>query len=507
MPMLSRLSLRVQLLASYILLLAIALVSITVALLVFLGTRPAPPTPTYQRLAGIVQGLNTRSIVQEFAPRLRGLPEDVTAIQALLDEFSETRGVRVLWVITINGQQTVLYDSEKVFADQESIKINDDVFISAPLQQTLVPSSRQLYGSFVDPNTQMEWLFGGIGREVILRRTPATSLILLAEPRPKVSFGEVLQDFSSALLPPLIQAGIVGLLVAFVLAYLISRGLVRPLNMLVKGAAAMAKGDYHYRVQDVGPAEIRVLAGAFNHMGAEVEAAQQSQRDFLANVSHDLKTPLASIQGYSQAIMDGVTRDSPEAARVIYDEAARLNRLVVELTDLMRMQSGRLSMKTEALDVGEIATALGTRLAVVARKKNITMKLKTAPMPQIAGDGDRLAQVLTNLISNAIKFTPSGGEILVKTRVNQGGVEVIVQDSGIGIPPADLPRVFERFYQVDKARGPQRGTGLGLAIVQEIVQAHGGRISVQSAGEDQGSTFTVWLPSPQLSTLISRSAR
>jgi signal transduction histidine kinase len=205
--------------------------------------------------------------------------------------------------------------------------------------------------------------------------------------------------------------------------------------------------------------------------------------------------------------MDGVTRDSPEAARIIYDEAARLNRLVVELTDLMRMQSGRLSMKTEALDVGEIATAIGTRLAVVARKKNITMKLKTAPMPQIAGDGDRLAQVLINLISNAIKFTPSGGEILVKTQVNNGGVEVTVQDNGIGIPLADLPRVFERFYQVDKARGPQRGTGLGLAIVQEIVQAHGGTISVQSAGEDKGSTFTVWLPSPQLSTLISRSAR
>jgi signal transduction histidine kinase len=123
-------------------------------------------------------------------------------------------------------------------------------------------------------------------------------------------------------------------------------------------------------------------------------------------------------------------------------------------------------------------------------------------MPEINGDGDRLAQVVTNLISNAIKYTPSGGKIRVKTQVNNGGIEIIVQDSGVGIPVEDLPHIFERFYQVDKARGPRRGTGLGLAITQEIVQAHGGTISATSAGAGKGSTFTVWLPSPHLNTVM-----
>ena len=125
-------------------------------------------------------------------------------------------------------------------------------------------------------------------------------------------------------------------------------------------------------------------------------------------------------------------------------------------------------------------------------------------MPEIGGDGDRLVQVVDNLISNAIKYTPAGGKATVRTQIRRNGVELIVEDSGQGISAQDLPRIFERFYQVDKARGPQRGTGLGLAIVQEIVQAHGGTISVASPGEGRGSTFTIWLPSPDLSTIVRR---
>ena len=125
-------------------------------------------------------------------------------------------------------------------------------------------------------------------------------------------------------------------------------------------------------------------------------------------------------------------------------------------------------------------------------------------MPHIAGDGDRLAQVLMNLVSNAIKFTPEGGKVQIVAQFKDGGVSLTVRDSGIGIPPEDLSRVFERFYQVDKARGPQRGTGLGLAITHEIIEAHGGTISVHSKGHNKGTTFRIWLPSPQMSTIISR---
>jgi signal transduction histidine kinase len=243
---------------------------------------------------------------------------------------------------------------------------------------------------------------------------------------------------------------------------------------------------------------VRDVAEAFNQMSATIQAEQQTQQDFLANVSHDLKTPLTSIQGYSQAIIDGATGDPVEAARIIHEEAERMNRMVVELTDLARLQSGRLTIQSVPIDLGRVAAAVGQRLAIVAREKGVSLTVDAPSMPEINGDGDRLVQVLTNLISNAIQFTPAGGSVSVKAQVRDGGVEVVVQDTGIGIPPDELPRIFERFYQVDKARGPRRGTGLGLAIVQEIVQLHGGSISAASAGENRGSTFTVWLPAPQL---------
>jgi two-component system sensor histidine kinase ResE len=236
-------------------------------------------------------------------------------------------------------------------------------------------------------------------------------------------------------------------------------------------------------------------------MSAEVRVTQQSQRDFMANVSHDLKTPLTSIQGYSQAIIDGTARDPARAAEVIYDEAGRLNRMVIELTDLARMQAGQLTMRMTSIDVSQIASAVAHKLTVVAERKGVMLQVESPPMPAIDGDGDKLVQVFNNLIDNAIKFTPGGGHIRVETRLNQGGVEAIVQDTGIGIGQAELPRIFERFYQVDKARGPKRGTGLGLAITYQIIQTHNGRIDVESR-EGQGTTFTVWLPLPGARTMV-----
>ena len=244
----------------------------------------------------------------------------------------------------------------------------------------------------------------------------------------------------------------------------------------------------------VGPAEVRSLAESFNQMTAEVMAANAAQRDFLGNVSHDLKTPLTSIQGYAQAIIDGAADDTKSAAQTIFEEASRLNRMVVELTDLERLQAGKLSIKSEPIDMGRLSEAVVQNLAVVAEQKDINLEADFAPVLIVIGDGDRLAQVLMNLISNALKFTPAGGTVRVVAAQALGGVSVSIHDSGIGIPAEELPRVFERFYQVDKARGPQRGTGLGLAIAMEIVEAHGGRITVESRGRNRGAVFSVRLP-------------
>jgi signal transduction histidine kinase len=344
------------------------------------------------------------------------------------------------------------------------------------------------------------WAFVGLG---LNEPGPDGLAMLFAEPQPNLSLRDSLAAFGSELLPPLLQAGLVGMIAAVVMAIFISRGIARPLQRIARAAGAVADGQYDTRVPVTGPAEVRAVATAFNDMSGQVKTSQNTQRDFLVNVSHDLKTPLTSIQGYSQAIIDGATPDPVDAAQIIYDEATRLNRLVVQLTDLARLQSGQLEMQMVELDLSQIVGAVGQKLTIVAERQRLTLLVDVPPLPAVCGDGDRLAQVVTNLLSNAIKYTPAGGQIRARTSINNGGIEFTVQDTGIGLPADELSRVFERFYQVDKARGPQRGTGLGLAITREIVQAHGGTITVTSAGRGHGSTFTVWLPSPHLRTAQS----
>jgi len=497
-------SLRLRLLASYLILLLVALGVIAGALILLISNRSAPPEPTYERLATLTQGLNIRDFIIDLAgdSNLEFIQDE---IPEFLDTFSESRNVRTLHLRITQSSATVMYDSADIYQAGEDIPMLFANYRNERLSQVLMRGVEQIFGSFADPDGD-EWLFGGV---VILtprrnNNTAINNLWVLSEPRPTISLQEALSDFGNALAPPLIQAAIVGFVFAVILAALISRTIAKPLQRVAYAAADVAKGDYGVHVPVSGPPEVRAVAESFNQMTAEVRTAHSSQRDFLANVSHDLKTPLTSIQGYSQAIVDGAAQNPQEAAQIIFEEAGRLNRMVVELTDLVRLEAGRLSMKSEAIDMGQLAEAIVQRLQVVAERQGVQLESHTQPMPHIAGDGDRLAQVLTNLVSNAIKFTPEGGKVLITAQFKDGGVNLTVRDSGIGIPPEELPRVFERFYQVDKARGPQRGTGLGLAITQEIIEAHGGRISVHSKGHNKGTTFRIWLPSPQMSTIISR---
>lgn len=498
-------NLRTRLFASYVLLLLISLGVLTGVFLVALSSRPAPPQPTWQQLAAKLPPLLSRETLAELRPLVgEGL--------GALDTFSETNGVRVLLVQPHDESAIIRYDTEGVFqARQEVDDFDFNIMAEGRLADTALGDTQIIFGGFTDPDGS-EWLYSGVQIRLQLtrlQRNPQEDamVVLLAQPPPTTTLQDALADFSSSLLPPLLQAGLIGGVVAFILAFLISRSIARPLQALATATAEVAQGNYAHRVPEHGPREIRAVATAFNQMSTEVRNAQQSQQDFLANVSHDLKTPLTSIQGYSQAIMDGAARDPADAAKIIHDEAARLNRMVVQLTDLARLEAGRLSMKVTAIDVGEMVASIGNRLSVVARKKDIRLHMEAHPMPPIAGDGDQLVQVFTNLISNAIKYTPNGGRVWVTTQVAQHGVQVSVQDTGIGIPAKDLPRIFERFYQVDKARGPKRGTGLGLAITKEIVEAHGGKISVSSPGTNRGATFIVWFPSPTAPTQITRRPR
>lgn len=486
--------LRGRLFVSYLLLLAITLTVIGGALVLIFNTRDAPPEPTYQQLTRIVLSIDFLDVLgfNQLFPTQR----DLDSLTESLSQLATDRQVRVLLVDI--DDLTVLFDSAGAY--QRGVQLSGSIE-SYPIPEALNVFRRidAVRGSFTDPDGK-EWLFVGIES---LRQRQNTYALLFADPRPTQTLSDSLSQFGAELFPLLVQAAVVGLVIAILLAVLIARSIAKPLQTVAKAAAEVAEGHYNQSVPISGPEEVQAVAQAFNRMSEKVRAEQRSQQDFLANVSHDLKTPLTSIQGYSQAIIDGIGSPT-QAAEIIREESGRMNRMVVELTDLARLQAGQFPMHTSPIDVGQLTAAVGQRLALVAREKGVELDVNAPSMPEIAGDGDRLVQVVTNLISNAIQYTPKGGKINVRTQVRRGGVELSVEDSGQGIAPEELPRIFERFYQVDKARGPQRGTGLGLAIVNEIVQAHNGTITVASAGEGRGATFTIWLPLPEVATVTRR---
>ena len=328
-------------------------------------------------------------------------------------------------------------------------------------------------------------------------------------------------------------AGVVALLVSLLLGVLIARSIALPLQRISWAAGAVAAGDYDHRVPEQGPPEVKRVAASFNVMAGQVQAGQQAMRDFVSNVSHELKTPLTSIRGFSQAIMEGATRNEAEqrrAAGIIHQEAGRMSRLVEDLLDLARIDSGQIVMQKTPLDLGRILVNTSNQLLPQAAKKNVRLVKKWNNLPGIVGDGDRLAQVFTNLLSNAVKYTPQDGRVSISGRVTQGVlrprwaqagqvqpdattslsergdfVEIGISDTGPGIPPEDLARIFERFYQVDKSRKRGKGTGLGLAITKEIIEAHGGYIRAESTPK-AGTKFTVLLPITEADarTLVSR---
>ncbi len=497
-------TLRNRLLSSYLLLLSAALGIFAIALMLLVGARPQPTAPVYSHLTTVLRGLLVQEGMGRGGAGMFSRQWDVESQRGLLDLTALEQDVRII-ITTQRGSSAaqVIYDSaELLTVDSDApvlLPASSELLDMRPVQSFAADAA---LGTFSDGDGQ-DWLYSALAFDLSSRfGADFNATLLVADERPQQTFGATLNTVVQQLGLPMIQAALVGLLVAFGLAFWISRSIATPLQQVAQAAHQAAQGHYDQQVPVSGPPEVRAVAEAFNRMSAQVLYAQQIQRDLLANVSHDLKTPLTSIQGFSQAIIDGTARNPAAAAQIIYDEAARLNRMVIELTDLARIQAGRLSFRATAIDMGQIAAAIAQKLTLVARSKQITLHVDAHSMPEIAGDGDRLAQVLDNLISNAIKYTPEGGAVWVQTGIANRGVEVSVRDTGVGIPPEHLPRIFERFYQVDKARGPRRGTGLGLAITREIIQAHGGTIRAYSEGEGKGSTFTIWLPSPHLTTIV-----
>ena len=310
-----------------------------------------------------------------------------------------------------------------------------------------------------------------------------------------VTFGDE-RSFGSVdeLVGRLVVSGLAGLVTAVVIAMILSRQLMRPLEALTVVVRRFGPDRYDMRASETGPTQVRELAAAFNAMADRVADNERAMRGFIADVSHELRTPLTSIRGFVEALRDGTVTDPERQAsslEVVHDETRRMLRMIEQLLDLSRLEAGQSRLSRSRIDLRELFAYVEAMFGSRAADQGIELRIEIADdAPTIEADYDRLVQVLNNLLDNAMRHT-SAGSVTVSARQSEHGLEISVADTGDGIAPDDLDRLFDRFWQPESRTGP--GAGLGLAISREIVRAHGGRISAASE-LGRGTTITVWLP-------------
>ena len=303
----------------------------------------------------------------------------------------------------------------------------------------------------------------------------------------------------------ILNVGIGGIILATFLSLLFSRSLSRPLIQMNRVARALARGDYSRKLEVKSQDEIGVLSSSLNTLSGELqekiatlERVDQTRKDFVAGVSHELRTPLTIIQGYAEALKDNVAEseeDRRECIDGIVEETGRLKRLVFDLLDLRRIESGQENIELSEFDIAPVILKAAEKMGVFIEQKGIALNLGIPEdIPPVLANPDRLQQLLINLLENAVRYTPTGGNVRVNTAVLNGFVKIDVTDSGPGIPADQQDLIWEKFYKVDKSRARREGggTGLGLSIVKRLAEKMGGRVYVEST-PGQGTTFSFTL--------------
>ncbi len=457
-------SLRSRLWLSYAAIILIVLVSFTAAITITLFSSPYIYRNTVAQME-----INLTSLAAQAGQN----PDASPATEAVLQTASQQNGFRYL----------IISPAKKVLLDTSS---EPSLALLRIRVKTLLSNDAYIAG-FLRDNQLHIWLFAG-------RKLENGNWLIATEIKPKLVLFNVLKD---EVFGPLILTGTGSLFLAIFVAWLMAQQISAPLRKLARGTQMIAAGRYP-QLEEKGPLEVHQLAQAFNRMSRQVQQSQQSQRDFLANVSHELKTPLTSIQGFAQAIQDGAVKDPEalqQAAGVIAVEATRMHRLVMDLLALTRLESGTADLVEEPVDLNLLLQSILDKFSLQAEKAGIKLAGELNALPETVGDGDRLVQVFSNLVDNALKYSRPGGTVILRARSANDDIFVSVVDDGIGISPEEQKRIFERFYQVDRSRkgGTGRGVGLGLAIAQQIILAHHGDIQLESA-PGQGSTFIIHLP-------------
>jgi len=376
-------------------------------------------------------------------------------VQSLVEDTADVTGTRI---ILAAGNGTVMGDSE-----EELLGTNYTDSSVSPLE--------------------LIWFQEVVGRAYII-----------LDPTAKASVAPFLR-LSASINRSLLLGGSLAIGIALLLTFVLSRRMMSPIGVLAGAARRLGHGDLSQRVRLQGEGEVASLAQAFNSMAGDLEYAEQLRRNMVADVAHELRTPLSNIQGYLEAIRDGMVEPDAAAIRSLNEETSLLSRLVNELQELSLAEAGELKLVYQAEDITNLVKQAVTPWQPQLTAGEISLSLELPDdLPLVNIDWQRVNEVLHNILENAVAHTPKGGTINVAASQKGKWVEVSVSDTGEGIPAEDLPHVFERFYRVDKSRARATGgSGLGLTIARRLIEAHDGTIVVQSKlGE--GSRFSFTLP-------------
>lgn len=361
------------------------------------------------------------------------------------------------------------------------------VVVVDPQNTVVADSGNALLGQTFTPNsaeTQMDIPVAGrtVGR---LYLNPSPEGVALST------------DFVQATTRGIVWAGLAASLAAAALSLFIARRITAPVRELTTAARRMAQGDLNQRVQATSSDEIGELGTAFNSMACSLARTDQVRRNLIADVAHELRTPLTSVLGSLEAMRDGVAEPTAEFLDSAYEEGLLLKRLVNDLQELSLAEAGQVQLDSQRMALSEVVEGAVHAVAEESKAKGITLSTAVPPDLWVDADASRIGQVLRNLLTNALAYTPAGGHIDISAHASGEKVEVEVTDTGVGIAAEDLPLVFERFYRADKSRTRATGgAGLGLAIAKQWVEAHGGTIRVESQ-LGRGATFTFTLPRAQ----------
>lgn len=310
----------------------------------------------------------------------------------------------------------------------------------------------------------------------------------------RADLGRGMRDtFTGALL---IASGI-ALCLSFLTAYLAARRVVRAVRLLSAGSLAIAEGDYLRRLPEEGQDELTDLAHNFNRMASALAEVEASRIALITNVAHELRTPLTALRGYAEALNDGVMPPAHASAAILRESHA-MERLTSDLSLVSRVEAGRIDLQVRTVEVSELLQTTYERFSLLAENRGLTLTVTpTQPTLTVRADAERAAQVMANLLGNAVKYTPVGGTIQVMAELTAHGVAIRVQDDGPGLTPEEQGRIFERFYRTDLSRSRAGasggGSGVGLTIARGLARAMGGDVTV-SAGTVSGSIFTFMLP-------------